>query len=74
LPAEAALQFQQCVVQQVRPEVLAPPADAAKKKKNLVGEGAASLMQLQGLDESTLKALDKKHRVKSLEVCSLVIS
>lgn len=68
LPAEAAMQFQQCVVQQVRPEVLVPAAEDKKKKKAAVGEAAASLLQLPGVDGDAVRNLDKNARIRSLQV------
>jgi hypothetical protein len=69
LPAEAAVQFQQCAVQQVKPEVRCPSTDEKKKKKNAVGEGAATLLQLPGIEGGFLRELEKDHKVKSAEVC-----
>lgn len=69
LPAEAAMQFQQCVVQQVRPEILVPAAEDKKKKKAAVGESAASLLQLPGVTVEVVRALDKNSRIRSLQVC-----
>lgn len=68
LPAEAAMQFQQCMVQKVRPEVLVPAAEDKKKKKTPLGEAAASLLQLPGVDVDVVRALDKNSRIKSLQV------
>ena len=69
LPAEAAVQFQQCVAHQVRPEVLAPTAEEkAKKKKGVSGEAAAGLLQLPGVTEDVVKGLEKPLKIKSLSV------
>lgn len=62
------MQFQQCVVQQVRPEILMPTAEDKKKKKAAVGESAASLLQLPGVDVEVVRALDKSARIRSLQV------
>jgi hypothetical protein len=68
MPAEAAVQFQQCAVQQIRLDVRCPNAEEKKKKKNTVGEGAAALLQLPGVEIDTLKELEKGHRVKCVQV------
>ena len=62
------MQFQQCVVQQVKPEILVPAAEDKKKKKAAVGEGAATLLQLPGVDVDVARALDKNARIRSLQV------
>jgi hypothetical protein len=71
MPAEAAVQFQQCVIQQVRPEVLAPMPDERKKRK-ITGEAAASLLQLPGVDDDVVRSLEKPHKIKSLVVRACV--
>lgn len=73
MPAEAGVQFQQCVVQQVRPEILSPTAEEkSKKKKGVSGEAAAALLQLPGITEDVVKGLEKPLKIKSIQVCSFV--
>lgn len=69
MPAEAAVQFQQCVVQQVKPEILAPtPEEKGKKRKGVSGEAAAALLQLPGVTDDVVKGLEKPLKIKSLPV------
>ena len=68
VPAEAAVQMEQCLVQQIKLEARAASQDEKKKKKGTVGEAACALLQLPGFEEDTLKALDKGHKIRSLEV------
>jgi hypothetical protein len=59
--------MQQCAVQQVHPSVRVPAPEEKKKKSRAVGEGAAGLMQLEGVGEEQALELSKA-RIKSLEV------
>lgn len=67
LPSEAAVQFMQCTAQAVRPEVRSPSAEEKKKRKFTVGEAAATMLQLPGLDEDVMRALEKGHKIKAAE-------
>lgn len=67
VPAEASVQLQQCVLQQIKLEVRGPTAEEKKKKKAVNGEAAAALLQLPGIDEEVVRQLNGS-KIKSLEV------
>jgi hypothetical protein len=69
MPAEAAVQFQQCLIQQVKPEILSPAVEEkGKKRRGASGEAAAALMQLPGVTEDVVKNLEKPLKIKTLQV------
>ena len=55
-PAEAAVQMQQCIVQQVNPFTRSTSTED-KKKKKLTGTSVSTLLQLPGIEEDVLRQL-----------------
>lgn len=73
MPAEAAVQLQQCALQQVKPEIRSPSPEDKKKRKMVTGEAAAALLQLPGLEEDTVRQLGSSN-IKRIEVCFLALA
>ena len=64
-PAQAAVEFSQCLVRAIRPELRCPKIGEAKKKV-AGGQSMVEIMQLPALSEELVRNLERKHKIKTL--------